>query len=91
MLHDGRVMYLLPLTAAGIFAINLPFGYWRAGCVRFRLGWFLAVHGAVPLAYTFRVAMGVPFRLATLPLFVAAYFGGQVLGSRLRARRRPRP
>ena len=40
----------------------------------------------VPLAIGLRWALGLPFRLATLPLFVAAFFGGQFLGARLRRR-----
>jgi hypothetical protein len=33
-----------------------------------------------------RYALGLPFRWALLPLFIAAYFGGQFVGSRLRGR-----
>jgi hypothetical protein len=30
--------------------------------------------------------LGLPFRWVALPVFVAAYFGGQFVGSRLRSR-----
>jgi hypothetical protein len=33
-----------------------------------------------------RLAAGLPFRWDLLPLFVAAYFGGQFVGSRWRQR-----
>jgi hypothetical protein len=46
--------------------------------------WFVAIHAPIPLAIGVRYALGVPFRLATLPVFVAAYFIGQYLGARLR-------
>jgi hypothetical protein len=78
---------MLWLVAGLILLVNLPFGYWRAGTRRFSLAWFLAVHAPVPLAVALRWGSGLGFQLATLPLFVAAYFGGQFLGGRLRARR----
>ena len=44
------------------------------------------MHLPVPLAVGLRYAAGLPFRLATLPVFVAAFFGGQFLGARYRTR-----
>jgi hypothetical protein len=79
------VAYLLVLAAT--FAINVPCGYWRAGVRKFSPSWFVAVHLAVPVVVALRFALGLPFRWVLLPLFVAAYFGGQYCGSRLRARR----
>lgn len=79
--------YLLAFAAT--FALNLPFGYWRAGLRKFSPQWFVAVHAVVPLVIALRLALGLPFRWSMLPLFVAAYFGGQFAGSRLRLRRRP--
>jgi hypothetical protein len=78
---------MLWLVAGLILAVNLPFGYWRAGTRRFSLAWFLAVHAPVPLAVALRWVSGLGFQLSTLPLLVAAYFGGQFVGGRLRARR----
>ena len=69
------------------FVINLPFGYWRAGVRKFSPAWFVAVHAAVPLVVALRFALGLPFRWAIFPLFVAAYFGGQTVGARWRQRR----
>jgi hypothetical protein len=76
--------YLVALAVT--FALNLPFGYWRAGVRKFSPQWFVAVHAAVPLVIALRFALGLPFRWSMLPLFVAAYFGGQLAGSRLRPR-----
>ena len=71
-------------VAAAIFAINLPFGFWRAGLRKLSPLWFVAVHLPVPLALALRWYAGLPFRFVTLPLFVAAFFAGQFLGGRLR-------
>jgi hypothetical protein len=78
--------YLVALAVT--FALNLPFGYWRAGVRKFSPQWFVAVHAAVPLVIALRYSLGLPFRWSMFPLFVVAYFGGQLAGSRLRLRRR---
>jgi hypothetical protein len=49
------------------------------------------VHAAVPLVIALRFALGLPFRWSMFPLFVAAYFGGQFAGSRLRQKRAAQP
>jgi hypothetical protein len=74
--------YALALFAT--FAVNVPFGYWRARVRKFSPVWFVAVHAAVPLVVALRFALGLPFRWVMFPLFVAAYFGGQTVGARLR-------
>ncbi len=79
------------LVIAATFVITVPFGYWRAGVRKFSPQWFVAVHAAVPMVIGMRYAMGLSFRWLLLPLFVAAYFGGQFVGSRLRARRQASP
>ena len=76
----------LAVLVIGIFVINLPFGYWRAGVRRFSPAWFVAVHAAVPLVVLMRMALGIEWRLVTLPLLVAAYFAGQAVGARWRGR-----
>jgi hypothetical protein len=70
-----------------ILLLNLPFGFWRAGVKKFSLQWYLAVHVPVLLAIALRIWEHLAFRLATLPLFVAAFFMGQVLGGKLRGKR----
>ncbi len=72
------------LVALGILALNLPFGFWRAGLRKLSPLWFVAIHAPVPLAIALRWSAGLSLRLATLPLFVVAFFGGQMLGGRLR-------
>jgi hypothetical protein len=82
-------MSLLPYYALAIgatFLVNLPFGLWRAGLRKLSPTWFVAIHAPVPIVIGLRWALGLPFRWALLPLFVAAYFGGQFVGSRLRLR-----
>jgi hypothetical protein len=71
------------LVAGATFLVNLPFGYWRAGLRKLSPAWFLAIHAPVPLTVGMRFALNLPFRWVTLPVFVAAYFSGQFLGSRL--------
>jgi hypothetical protein len=73
------------LELAGIVVLlNLPLGYFRAGTRRFSVPWFIAVHAAIPLVALMRYLMGVGWRLTTLPLFVAAYAAGQLLGGAYR-------
>jgi hypothetical protein len=63
-----------------VLLLNLPFGYWRAGTRRFCLRWFLAVHVPVPLVIGLRLASGIGWQMATFPILVGAFFGGQFLG-----------
>ena len=81
---------MLPHYALAIAAtclVNLPFGWWRAALRKFSPAWFVAIHAPVPIVIGLRWVLGLPFRWAMLPLFVAAYFGGQFVGSRLRLRK----
>jgi hypothetical protein len=75
------------IAIAATFVINLPFGYWRAGVRKFSPAWFVAIHAPVPMVIALRFVLGLPFRWVVFPLFVAAYFGGQTIGSRWRLRR----
>lgn len=67
-----------------ILALNVPFGFWRAGTRKYSLPWFLAIHVPVPIAVGLRMAAGVGFRLSVLPVFVGAFFAGQYLGGTVR-------
>jgi hypothetical protein len=71
------------VAIAATFFVNLPFGWWRAALRKFSPAWFVAIHAPVPVVIALRWALGLPFRWTGLPLFVAAYFGGQFVGSRL--------
>ena len=68
------------VVALLVFAVNLPFGYWRAGLRKLSPIWLVAVHAPVPVAIGLRFAFDLGFRWRTLPLFVAAYCAGQLVG-----------
>ncbi len=76
----------LLLAAAAVLALNLPFGFWRAGVGKFSTRWILAVHLPVPLVIAIRVLAGLGWHLITFPILVGAFFTGQFLGGRLRRR-----
>jgi hypothetical protein len=78
----------LALAALGVFVINLPFGYWRAGLRRFGAAWFLAVHAPVPLVVGLRFVAGLRWHPVHLLVLAAAFFIGQLCGGRLRVRRK---
>jgi len=77
----------IPVTPAEmsilIFLMNLPFGAWRARLRKLSPPWFVAIHLPVALAIGMRILIGVPFRLVTLPLYVLAFFLGQLTGATL--------
>ncbi len=73
------------LELAGLVVLlNLPFGYVRAGTKKFSVPWFVAVHAPVPLIVLLRIALGVGWRLGTVPLFIRAYAAGHLLGGEYR-------
>jgi len=74
----------LLLVCAAILAINIPFGYWRAGVTKFSWKWFLSVHLPVPLVILIRLWSGLGWQFSTFPLFIAAFFVGQLAGGKLR-------
>jgi hypothetical protein len=85
---DMSTLMAYALVLAATFVVNLPFGYWRAALRKFSPAWFVAIHAPVPIVIGLRFALGLPFRWAVVPLFVAAYFGGQFVGNRWRLRPR---
>ncbi len=70
----------LVYISAIVLLLNLPFGYWRAGARKFSLPWFLAVHVPVPLTIGLRLAGGIGWHMATFPILIGTFFGGQFLG-----------
>jgi hypothetical protein len=80
-------MSRLWLVAVAVLALNVPFGFWRAGVRKFSLPWILAVHAPVPLVVGLRLAAGLGWRLSTFPVLVGAFFTGQFLGGKVRNRR----
>jgi len=72
------------LVAGIIYIVNLPFGFWRAFTRKFSWQWILAIHVPVIIAISLRLWLGVPFQWTTLPVFVAAYFLGQLSRTKLK-------
>ena len=66
-----------------VFALNLPFGYWRANVQRFSLQFILAIHIPIPFIILFRVLSGSGFELMTFFFTVPAFFLGQLIGSKI--------
>ena len=79
----------LASAAVLITAVNLPFGYWRAGVRKLSTPWFLAVHLPVLLVVGIRLLLGVPFVWWVLPITVGSFALGQWFGGRWRKRRSP--
>ena len=71
-------------VAAAVLALNLPFGYWRAGVPKFSRAWFLAVHVPVPAVVELRLFCGLGWHPLTFAVLITSYFLGQFLGGRLR-------
>jgi hypothetical protein len=78
-------------VASIVFALNLPFGYWRANVKKFTRPWFLSVHAPVPVVIALRVLSGLGWHFITFPIMIGAFFGGQFAGSGLHRLRSNRP
>jgi hypothetical protein len=76
--------YRLFIVAVSVLALNLPFGFWRAGEKRFTRPWILAVHVPVPFVVALRLLSGLGWQLVTFPILVGAFFTGQLVGGRIR-------
>ncbi|MCL4369572.1 MAG: hypothetical protein M1380_01510 [Chloroflexi bacterium] len=72
------------LDVAVVFALNVPFGYWRGNVKKLSWQWILAIHVPVALAILVRLASHLPFEPVTLVSMVLAFFSGQTAGQRLR-------
>jgi len=68
------------LTALVVFALNLPFGFWRASTQKFKTSWFLAIHIPVPVVIILRYATGIGWSFITFPILIGAFFTGQLIG-----------
>lgn len=76
MTHMKNLWYV----ALAVFALNIPFGYWRHKVKTFSRKWFLAVHIPVPFVIALRFLAGLGWRLITFPVLVGAFFTGQFVG-----------
>lgn len=84
-------IFSIGAAAGSILLINVPFGYWRAGVRKFSKSWFLAVHLPVPFAVGLRLLVHLGWKLSLLPIWIGAFFAGQLLGGKLRAILRKNP
>ena len=71
-------------VALAVLAVNIPFGFWRAGVRKFSAAWFLAVHIPVLIAIGVRLLSKLGWSFATFPVLISAFFLGQLLGGLLR-------
>jgi len=71
------------MVAAAVFALNLPFGYWRSGVRKFSMQWICAIHLPVPGVIALRMLSGLGFQLLSFPVLVGAFFLGQFCGARI--------
>jgi len=55
---------------------------------KYSLQWILAIHLPVPAIIILRLFSGIGFELYTYPILIAAFFTGQLLGSKLYLRRK---
>jgi hypothetical protein len=69
----------IPILALIAFALNVPFGAWRATTQRFSLRWFLALHLPIPFVFLLRIESGHSWRV--IPIMLAACIAGQLAGS----------
>ncbi|MCB0805468.1 MAG: hypothetical protein KDC05_06680 [Bacteroidales bacterium] len=73
----------LAFIALSVFLINIPFGYWRANVSKFSWQWILAIHIPVLIIVLERIISHLGFAWVTYPLFIVAFFVGQMAGVRI--------
>ncbi len=76
---------ILWIDMAIVFALNIPFGYWRGNVRKLSWQWALAIHVPVVLAIGIRLVSHLPFEPLTLVAMVAAFTLGQTFGKWVRA------
>jgi hypothetical protein len=76
-LHIGPMLWA---TAAIVFAINIPFGYWRANTRRFNWQWILAIHLPVAAMVGLRFGFDLGWGWETYVVLVSTFVGSQYLG-----------
>ena len=62
------------------FALNLPFGAWRARTAPLSRRWFLAVHLPIPVIFLLRISAGYSYGF--IPWLFLGAIGGQYLGGK---------
>lgn len=66
--------------------INLPLGYLRRSYEKFTFGWYFYVHISIPVIIYLRIKAGYSWKF--IPLTLAGAFIGQLLGGKIRLKRR---
>ena len=65
---------------------NLPLGYLREGCQKFSVRWFVYIHLSIPFIIALRIIEG--FGLRVIPFTIGCAVAGQLIGGRVRRRKR---
>ncbi len=86
----AKDIYPIILTCAGTLAVNIPFGYWRAGYKKLSPMWFLFIHLPVPLVIVIRSLNHIRLSWTLAPFLFASYFTGQWIGKKWRRARQAR-
>ena len=73
-------------VAGIVFAMNLPFGFWRSRVRKFSWQWILAIHLPVPIIVALRIYSGLGFHLISFPVLIGAFCLGQYAGGKLGTR-----
>ena len=71
------------LVLAGVFIVNIIFGYWRSNTRKLSVQWVLAIHVPVPIAIGLRLAF-LGWNWLMLPVFVLDFAAGQYTGGVMR-------
>jgi hypothetical protein len=66
-----------------VFALNIPFGYWRINVKKFALQWILAIHIPVFFIIALRILTSIGFAWYTYIFMIGAFFFGQRIGGKL--------
>jgi hypothetical protein len=77
------------LFSGFIFLGNLSFGWWRYRVRKFSLAWIFSIHIPVLIIIASRLALHMPYKLATIPLTVTAFLLGQYGGGFARGKISP--
>lgn len=68
------------------FLMNVPLGYLREASTRYSVRWFLYIHLSIPIIVLLRLTYG--FGWPVVPFSIGCAIAGQILGGRLKRRRR---
>ena len=85
-MNTAQTLHLTNLLAFAFLA-NLPLGYLRESVAKFTVRWFLYIHLSIPFILIMRISYEFSWRW--IPVTVACAVTGQLLGGRLKRRRKP--